>query len=195
MDKLIEILEKNNIHGFGCPGGTDNGTIHNYTSSYEKLLSPFVDENIRLLEIGVQYGGSSLLWHEYLPKAKMVLVDIHNQVHPSIFERMDKKRYDFYIGDAYKDEVVDLVKNTSPEGFDVIIDDGPHSLQSQIIFIQKYLPMLKKGGILIIEDIQDFNSVEILKQSTPQEYQDTIEVLDLRNIKNRYDDVLFIIRK
>lgn len=195
MDKLIEILEKHNIHGFDKPGGTDKGTLHSYTGAYEKILAPYVEKEIKLLELGVQYGGSSLMWHDYLPKASLVLLDVANQVHPSIFERMDKNRYNFYVGDAYSDNIVGLIRQDNPDGFDVVIDDGPHSLHSQIVFIQRYLPMVKPGGILIIEDIQDFNSIEILKTVTPDEYKNSIEVIDLRGIKNRYDDIIFIIKK
>jgi hypothetical protein len=79
--------------------------------------------------------------------------------------------------------------------FDMILDDGPHSLQSNIDVIVKYLPLLSENGILIIEDIQNFQWINILKQNVPDEYQKYIQIYDLRHIKNRYDDVLFVINK
>jgi len=193
-EEIINILKSYDLHGFEKIGGTDKGTIHSYTGAYEELLSPYRDSEVTLLEVGVQYGGSSLLWHDFLPKSKLVLVDVADQVGNNIFKNMNSERYTFHIADAYSDETVDNVtKNIS--GFDIMIDDGPHSLQSQILFINKYLPHLNDGGILIIEDIQNFSDVEILKTITPNEYKNNIEIIDLRHIKGRYDDVLFIIRK
>ena len=54
-------------NSFESPGGTDKNTIHNYTGIYAELLKPYLNKVGTLLEIGVQHGGSSLLWHEYLP--------------------------------------------------------------------------------------------------------------------------------
>ena len=195
MKTIIEILERHDIHGFEKSGGTDKGTLHSYTAAYEKLLAPFVDKEIAMLEVGIQYGGSSLMWHDYLPHAKLTLVDIRNQVAGHIFEKMDSSRYDMLIGDAYSPEMIGNIRLDFPHGFDVAIDDGPHSLHSQILFIQNYLSMIKPGGVLIIEDIQSFDSIEILKTVTPEEFKSNIEVIDLRGVKGRYDDIMFVIRK
>jgi len=193
-EEIIDILKSYDLHGFEKVGGTDKGTLHSYTGAYELLLSPYRDRAVNLLEIGVYYGGSSLLWHEYLPKSQLTLVDIENRVGPNIFSNMKEDRYDFLIADAYSDETVDRVAKNA-KGFDIMIDDGPHTLQSQILFINKYLPHLNDGGILIIEDIQNFSDCEVLRTITPSEHQDNIEIIDLRHVKGRYDDILFVIRK
>ena len=78
----------------------------------------------------------------------------------------------------------------------MILDDGPHTLESNIWFIQKYLPLLAEDGILIIEDIQDFSFIDILIKYVPNDFKKYIQVHDLRQIKNcRYDDLLFVINK
>lgn len=195
MKTILEILELHNVHGFDKNGGTDKGTIHSYTGAYEELLSSYRDKDVNLLEVGIQYGGSSLLWHDYLPKSRLAMVDVWDQVNPVIFTRMDKSRYNFYVADAYSDETALKIQEEWPDGFDIAIDDGPHSLESQILFIKKYLPMMRPGGILIIEDIQDFGHMEILKENTPDEYKNKVEIIDLRRIKQRYDDLMFVIRK
>lgn len=195
MKTMKEILEYHNVHGFDKAGGTDKGTDHSYLETYEDILSPYVDKEINLLEVGVQFGGSALLWHEYFPKSNLFLIDVYNQVPDFIFEKMSKERFKFYIMNAYGDQETDLLNKDCPEGFDIVLDDGPHTLESQVMFIHKYLPLVKKGGILIIEDIQDVLHFEILKNSTPEEYRNSIETFDLRNVKNRYDDLIFVIRK
>ncbi len=58
---------------------------------------------------------------------------------------------------------------------------------------------LNKNGILIIEDIQDKSSIKKLEEQftiTSKIYNiDCVfEVIDLRYNKNRYDDLMFVIR-
>ena len=77
----------------------------------------------------------------------------------------------------------------------MILDDGPHTLESNCLFIIKYLPLLSENGIMVIEDIQDFKWIEILKQLVPSELKKYIQIYDLRNVKNLYDDILFVINK
>ena len=54
---------------------------------------------------------------------------------------------------------------------------------------------MNDGGILVIEDVQDMNWIEILKNEVSEELKEGIEIYDLRKNKSRYDDVLFIIKK
>lgn len=79
--------------------------------------------------------------------------------------------------------------------FDIIIDDGPHSLESQIFFLENYLDKVKPNGLLIIEDIQNISDTKILYEKTPSNFQSNISIIDLRASKNRYDDILFVIKK
>ena len=194
--QLIEILERHNINGFDQPGGTDKASEHSYTDVYEHLMAPYKDsESVNLLEIGVQLGGSSLLWQEFLPNANLYLADIHDSRHPSIVEKLDRNRARFYLLDAYSDASRNFLFRECPEGFDIIIDDGPHTLESQILCIKNFLPMLRPGGFMIIEDLQAVDWIEHLNKYVPLEYRESVEVFDLRGMKGRYDDLLFVIKK
>ena len=76
-----------------------------------------------------------------------------------------------------------------------MIDDGPHTLDSQEKFIELYSPLLSENVILIIEDIQDINFLTNLKNKTPEYLKKYIKSYDLRNNKKRYDDIVFTIDK
>lgn len=193
--EILNILQTNKINGFEFPGGTDKGSSHTYTSSYERLLKPYRFENIKLVEIGIQYGGSALLFHEYLPNAEFIFIDIVNQIHPNILNKMDNKRYSLYFDDAYSDGFVSALSKQHSDGFDILIDDGPHTLESQILCIQKYLPLIKPNGMLIVEDVQSIDNMNHLKSIIPVEIQNGVEMIDTRHIKGRWDDLLFIIHK
>ena len=191
---LIDIIDKYNINGFDKIGGTDKNTDHSYIPVYERLLNPYVYRHIKLLEIGVANGGSALIWQDYLPFSKLYLVDNIDSIHPDIKQQLDPNRCTIYKMDAYTNYAVNTLRSNS-RMFDIIIDDGPHTIQSQVLFIKKYFDLLKEGGIMIIEDIQNFTDIKLLEKQVPLEYKNNIDIFDLRKIKNRYDDILFVIRK
>ena len=77
----------------------------------------------------------------------------------------------------------------------MILDDGPHTLESMRKCIKLYSPLLADDGILIIEDVQSIDWLQILKNDTPEALKKYVNVYDLRNNKNRYDDIVFTINK
>lgn len=187
------ILNAQNINGFEFPGGTDKQTLHSYGPIYEQLLSPLKGKNATILEVGVQLGGSLLLWHDFLPNSVVIGIDNKDAIHPSIMPRMDPLRCAVLFMDAYDNDTVSKVKHLAPNGIDFAIDDGPHSLESQQQFLQLYLPLLNKGGTAVIEDIQDYGWFQSLIPLINDEY--SYEILDLRGVKGRYDDLMLVIER
>ena len=199
---LREIIAKYDINGHEKDGGTDKDTFHSYIELYEQLLAPFVDKAITLVEIGIQYGGSMLLWQDYLPKAEFIFVDNVNSIHPKVLNHLDPDRTSILFQDAYNDigaeDVSYLAKDSG--GIDFIIDDGPHTLQSQIDFLRLYLPLLNQGGVALIEDVQDvhwFPYLEWEVENAGSEFalEFTFERVDLRHVKGRYDDLVFVVKR
>lgn len=173
---------------------TDKGSLHTYTGMYEEILSQYKNKECSLLEIGIQTGGSALLWSKYLPNAIFSFADI-NPVNPGVLDMIDNNRYIFNQCDAYSEYGLGLIRSGRPDGFDIIIDDGPHSLNSQIECIRKFLPLVKKDGYMIIEDVQDISWCDALRNEVPLEYRENIQISDTRGFKGRYDDIVFIIKK
>ena len=75
------------------------------------------------------------------------------------------------------------------------MDDGPHSLESMKQFIRLYSQIMTDDGILIIEDVQSWDWIDILKNEVPENLKQFIKIYDLRHNKNRYDDIVFTIDK
>jgi hypothetical protein len=94
--------------------------------------------------------------------------------------------------DAYSQESINYFSNKNIL-FNLIIDDGPHTLETMIYSIKNYIQLLDIDGILIVEDIQDIKWCDTFKTFVPNGY--TYEIIDLRHIKNRWDDILFVIKK
>lgn len=138
--------------------GTDKGGPKSYVEKYyeEKFLS-FKDKKINLVEIGVRSGASICLWNNYFSNVEIYglddLSDKNNHNIPIKEEWVSGKNVNYIIGDAYTKEVADKIKNK----IDILIDDGPHTLESHNKLIDLYLPKMKKNGLIIIEDIS-YNS-------------------------------------
>ena len=190
--KVDAILNHRQINGFEHGGGTDKQTIHSYGPVYETLLAPFENTKSTFLEVGVNVGGSMMLWHDLCPKSLVLGVDCINVVHPSIFERMENDRYVFMVGDGYASSTVEMVEQFAPNGLDFAVDDGPHTLESQCDFLRLYVPMLKPGGVAVVEDIQAESWFEPLIGCVKEGF--SVERVDRRAIKGRYDDLMLIVR-
>jgi SAM-dependent methyltransferase len=164
---------------------TDKNVLHSYVDNvYEDLFKNLRQSTKKMLEIGVETGGSLLMWREYFPNVTITGVDI--KPCPQVIGR---DRIEFVKGDAYNYEIADNL----PSDFDIIIDDGPHTLESMTFVVLEYLKKIKNDGILVIEDIQDFNWTNILRRMLPNNFR--CDVRDLRKVRGRYDDILMIIKQ
>ena len=177
---------------------TDKGTTHSYLSLYEKLLSPIKDTAKNVLEVGIgdfgyKNGGSLLLWKNYFTNATIFGVDIL-PLDRVLDDLINDKNIKLYTEtNAYNDMFI--LNNLNNIKFDFLLDDGPHTLESQIKFIELYSNLLTDNGILIIEDVQDIKWIENLINITPENLKQYIKVYDLRKNKGRYDDIVFTIDK
>jgi hypothetical protein len=52
---------------------------------------------------------------------------------------------------------------------------------------------MEEDGILIIEDVQDWEWINVLYSYVSDELKPFIKIYDLRPTKNRYDDIVFTI--
>lgn len=172
---------------------TDKTTTHSYGAIYQKLFNELtLEKNPSVLEIGVNFGGSILLWQKMIQEGSIVGIDIENRMPTEIAQKLDNSMVHLLFADAYSSATVDSLREKFGCEFDLIIDDGPHALQSQCSFAEKYLTMLGKHGVAVIEDIQEESWIEKIASFIPGGMN--YEVVDLRAAKGRYDDLMMIIR-
>jgi GR25 family glycosyltransferase involved in LPS biosynthesis len=177
---LAKIVVTNNF--------TDKNTCHSYLEPYENLLKDKQLTCKNVLEIGIQHGGSMKLWNDYFVNATIYGIDIDEG--PNFLKEFN--RVNCLKIDAYSQQSIDYFINKNV-AFDLIIDDGPHTLESMIYFIINYIQLLNSNGILIVEDIPDIAWCDIFKTHVPNGF--TYEIIDLRHVKNRWDDILFVITR
>ena len=172
---------------------SDKGTEHDYINGYYCAeFTPRKNEYIRIMEIGVLNGESINLWDKYFVNAVEISgvdINITNQA-INIVQAVDGHPI-LINADAYSVEFAKIQLN---DFYDYIIDDGPHTLWSQINFIELYYKKAKKGGKLIIEDIQSKSDLEAIEQRL-KELKYKYKIFDLTSNKGRYDDILIEITK
>jgi spermidine synthase len=179
---------------------TDKNTVHSYIELYESLFQNKKESAKNVLEIGIgdfndKNGGSLKLWHDYFTNANIHGIDI---LSPDriIDELQNNNRVVLYTETDGYDET--FFNNTFLEKnikFDILLDDGPHTYESMVQFIKLYSQVMAEDGILIIEDVQDWEWIDNLYHNVPDELKPYVEICDLRHVKNRYDDIVFIINK
>lgn len=171
---------------------TDKNTTHSYLPLYDQLLSLRRETAKNVLEIGVQDGGSIKMWHDYFPQAQVYGVDIMEK--SKIWSDLRQDRITLYTqSDAYAQHFIENILGN--KRYDVIVDDGPHTLASMLVVMTEYSRLLADDGILIIEDVQDLSWVDVLMTFVPSHLKPVTTYYDLRGNKGRYDDILVIVDK
>jgi predicted O-methyltransferase YrrM len=120
--------------------------IH-YFPIYTRHLSPYAGQPVSVLEIGVYRGGSMRMWSRFFgPAARLVGVDVDPIAVVSAGER-----YTVVIADQADPDAIRRVADEHGP-FDVIIDDGGHTMDQQITSVEALFPMLNEGGVYLVED-------------------------------------------
>jgi hypothetical protein len=140
---------------------TDKILYHSYESAYDLHLARFQSyKKVKLLEIGLgcdmQYGpGESLkIWLDFFKDVELDLHFLEYNEECAIKWQSSYPKVTFHVGDQADPAVLDRLIKKSGGDFDVIIDDGGHSMKQQIFSMEILIPLaLKPGGIYFVEDL------------------------------------------
>lgn len=121
-----------------------------YLGFYDEVFRPYKEDPVRILEVGIQNGGSLEVYSKYFANfSKIVGVDIE----PRCGElKYDNENIHVVVGDCSALQTYRSVRGFSPE-FDIIIDDGSHKSSDIIETFLRYFRLLREGGIYVIEDL------------------------------------------
>ena len=185
---------------------TDKGLVHSYIPFYETLFNNKVSDEINVLEIGILFGNSLMMWHEYFHLSTVYGVDDFSQSDGhafygfkavnknEVFERLSKfpriKPFDFNSED--KTQADFHLKETK---FDIVIDDACHSSENQLKNIKNYLHRLNSKGVYVCEDIQDIETATILKKYVETHFENTTSKIVEFNINKIKDDRILVIEQ
>jgi hypothetical protein len=144
--------------------GSDKARAHKYTAVYSALFKGRYDERLRVFELGLGtnnpdapsnmgvFGvpGASLRgWRELFPHALVYGADIDRRI---LFQEDRIKT--FYCDQLDPSSIRELWSQPDLQGgADIIIEDGLHTLEANVSFLERSLDHLRPGGIYITEDI------------------------------------------
>jgi len=129
--------------------GTDKSSaFHNYTKVYSQYFAPIKSDPIKFLEIGIYKGDSVKMWEAYLPNAELHFIDITG----ALIEYQSTRSY-YHFLDQSDAKALELFGHRVGGNYDVIIDDGGHTMTQQLTSFHWLFPLVKSGGLYIIEDL------------------------------------------
>ena len=144
---------------------TDKVTVHHYQHAYQAHVAPRRCAIESFLEIGLgcgmSYGaGKSVpLWLSYLPRAKVSLLEYSlgcatdfAQTNPLHIPQHQLQRLRIFWGDQSVPEHLRAVAAASGP-YDVVVDDGGHTMKQQLVTLATLLPLVNPGGLYIVEDL------------------------------------------
>src|ERR1035437_10277184 len=137
---------------------TDKLSKHNYTPIYFDMLKDRRESTKRVLEIGIgnedyaagglAIGASLRMWEEFFPNAEIIGFDFDpkSMVNEG---RILSVQCDQGSESSLKEAIAIVGEGT----FDLIVDDGSHMPDHQMLTAQMLLPLLSPDGFYVIEDV------------------------------------------
>jgi hypothetical protein len=172
---------------------SDKGTHHSYIDMYyESTFLPLKEKTNVVVEIGVCYGNSMRLWHDYFLNATIYGIDKDPRSHSSRWQLNQNNNRCKIIKGSSND--ISTYKEI-PNDIDIVIDDGSHRIQDQLNSFNILYPKLKDSGVYVIEDIRNIDSTIKQFKDLENSHKVTVKIFDFRNLKNIKDDVIVEIRK
>jgi hypothetical protein len=119
-----------------------------YFDIYQRHFSRFRGKEVHVLEIGIYSGGSLGMWREYFgPKCQVYGVDIE-----PVCKSYERDGVTVFIGNQADRSFWKELWRQVPR-VDIIIDDGGHRTDQQIITLEETLAHLHPGGVYLCEDV------------------------------------------
>ena len=170
--------------------GTDKNTTHSYGPIYESIFSPIKNTAKSILEIGFDSGKGLQVFSEYFTNATIYGIDIKDNCLQDV---KTISNIHMIFGDAKSPSIIGHFKKQ----YDVIVEDASHELEDQICHFKDYSDFVLPNGYYIIEDIREHhaNALKAALEPVALSKGFLFEIIDLRSIKNRSDDILFVFKR
>lgn len=164
-DDVIDARDQPSFYDISIEKGTDKVTMHTYHDMYERYLPSLRNRRIKLLEIGGLGctlahgpGPSYYTWLEYFPYAELYFIEPDAECVDKWREKLKGAR-GIVTGDqadeVFLENFLASLRYDDPDfAFDVIIDDGGHMMDQQLVSLQTLWKAVKPGGTYFVEDLE-----------------------------------------
>lgn len=176
------------FHATNNKEGTDKDTTHSYIKVYEKVFAPLRDTARNVLEIGIYSGAFLKILADYFENAQIYGIDIDLS---NLCFGQDDSRINTYEMNGTNPKSINKL---GIEYFDLIIEDGSHIPNEQVATFNNFAPLIGPRGIYIMEDINPRTLTTLRPRliKIANMNQMDFEIIDLRYVKGRYDDICMI---
>lgn len=121
---------------------------HHHFELYERHFNKYKGKDITFVEIGVFHGGSLQLWKKYFgPNARIYGVDINPEC-----KVLEEGNVRILIGSQENREFLRRIQSEIG-AIDILLDDGGHTMQQQIVTFEELYHAIKPEGIYACEDV------------------------------------------
>ena len=143
--------------------------LEHYLPIYDEVFKKYYGKDITYLEIGVSKGGSLATARKVFGKNSTILgcdiVEVKTELDKkggvNILTSELEKRINakVIIGKQADDTTINKICKASPTGkFDIIVDDGSHLPEDQVLTFIKLWDKVNNGGTYIVEDTHTVHS-------------------------------------
>ena len=132
---------------------------NSYFHVYEHLFARYVGQRITFVEVGVDEGTSLLMWRQYFQNARVIGVDIDPAA-----SKLEQYGVEIVIGDQASPEFWKQFYQRVGS-IDVLLDDGGHFNEQQIVTVSCALPKVRDGGMIVVEDVHASYMAEFFNPS------------------------------
>lgn len=149
LESNLDFASMNKLEQFfyGNKGKTIYKWLH-YFEIYHRHFSRFIGKEVTLLEIGVFEGGSLELWRDYFgSKCKIYGIDINPDC-----KKHESEQIEIFIGSSEDRDFLREFKEKIPK-IDILIDDGGHTMNQQIVAFEELYPHISPDGVYLCEDL------------------------------------------
>ena len=120
-----------------------------YFEIYDRHFARYRGKPVSVVEVGVYKGGSLQMWKHYFgPQARICGIDVD----PTC-KRFEEAQVDVLIGDQEDREFLRTVVRQRIPVIDILIDDGGHTMQQQIVTFEELFPHVAPDGVFLCEDL------------------------------------------
>ncbi len=181
---------------------------HSYANFYYNIFNHCKDYIKLVFEVGIgttssmgtnyKPGASLRVWRDYFFNAQIYGADIDKNI---LFNNEDRI-HTYYVDQLNTNSIKEMWSNIKKKDFGIIIDDGMHTLETNINFFLNSFDKLKKNGIYIIEDV-NYKNLNIINEKLKKFKPEIILTNSLQikkpyfisGISMRVSDNLIIFRK
>lgn len=121
-----------------------------YFEAYDRFFSKFRGKDITILEIGVFRGGSLQMWKKYFNTSNNKIQVYGIDIDP-VCKELEEDNIEIFIGSQEDREFLRDIKKKIGR-VDILIDDGGHTMDQQIITFEELFDLVDEEGIYLCED-------------------------------------------